>query len=126
MQLFLILKFIHQSAVLLTICSFSLRGFWMMTGSPLLETRLARTAPHFIDTILLISAVSAAALLGQYPFVDGWLTAKVLGLLSYIVLGAIALTYGRTRGVKVGAFVGAILSFAYVVYVAFTKNPMII
>ena len=124
-QLFPIFKFIHKTTVVLTIVGFTVRGIWMMRGSPLLNTRGARTFPHVNDTLLLISAISAAAILGQYPFVNDWLTAKVLGLLSYILLGAIALTYGRTRKIRISAYIGAILSFTYVVHVAYTKNPLI-
>lgn len=126
MTFFAIFKFVHKTTVLLTIVGFSIRGIWMMRGSPLLNTRAARTFPHVNDTLLLLSAVSAAALLGQYPFVNTWLTAKVMGLLAYILLGAVALTYGKTRGIRIGAYISAILSFTYVVHVAFTKNPLIL
>jgi uncharacterized membrane protein SirB2 len=125
-QLFPIFKFIHQTTVILTISSFTIRGIWMMRGSPLLNTRAARTFPHVNDTVLLVSAISAAATLGQYPFVNDWLTAKVLGLLAYILLGAVALTYGPTRNIRIIAYFAAILSFTYVVHVAFTKNPLIL
>jgi uncharacterized membrane protein SirB2 len=125
-QLFPILKIVHQTTVSLTIIGFTIRGIWMMRGSPLLNTRAARTFPHVNDTLLLVSAISAAAILGQYPFVNTWLTAKVLGLLAYILLGAVALTYGPTRKIRISAYIGAILSFTYVVHVAFTKNPLIL
>ncbi|HJP38080.1 MAG TPA: SirB2 family protein [Gammaproteobacteria bacterium] len=125
LQLFTVFKYIHTTTVLLTIIGFTIRGIWMMRGSPLLDTRASRTFPHVNDTVLLISAVSAAALSGQYPFINIWLTAKVLGLLAYILLGAVALTYGPTRGIRISAYAGALLSFAYVVHVALTKNPFI-
>ena len=82
--------------------------------------------PHVNDTVLLISAVWAGALIGQYPFVNSWLTAKVLGAIAYILLGAVALTYGKTRQVRLFAFTGALVCFAYVVAVAATKNPLVI
>ncbi len=123
--LFPVFKFIHKTTVLLTIVSFAVRGVWMMRNSPLLDTRSARVLPHINDTLLLVSAVSTAALLSQYPFVDAWLTAKALGLISYILLGAIALTYGPTRFIRISAYCGALLSFIYVVTVAFTKNPLL-
>ncbi|MDH3977654.1 MAG: SirB2 family protein [Gammaproteobacteria bacterium] len=123
---FTVLKSTHMIAVALTISGFVLRGFWMMRGSALLNTRLARTLPHINDTVLLVSALSTAAILGQYPFVDAWLTAKVLGLVAYILFGAVALTYGKTRQIRIFAFAAAVTSFAYVVSVAFTKNPLIL
>ena len=123
--IFIIAKSIHVLTVVLTIAGFVVRGIWMIQGSPLLKTRAARTLPHINDTLLLASALWTAALLGQYPFVNTWLTAKVIGLLAYILLGAIALTYGPTRSIRMLAFTSALLSFAYVVAVAITKNPLL-
>jgi uncharacterized membrane protein SirB2 len=54
--------------------------------------------------------------------VQGWLTAKVIGLIAYIVLGAIALKRGRTQAMCIWAFCGALLSFTYIVAVAITKS----
>jgi uncharacterized membrane protein SirB2 len=58
------------------------------------------------------------------PGTRGWLTAKVAALLVYIALGAIALKRGRTRGVRIAAFIGAIVTFAYIVSVALAKSPL--
>ncbi len=114
-----------MTAMAMTISGFILRGIWMMRGSPLLKAKLVRTLPHYIDTILLGSAVWAGALINKYPFVDAWLTAKVFGALAYIILGGIALTYGRTPKIRITAFVAALICFSYVVAVATTKNPLV-
>lgn len=123
--MFTIVKSIHLITLAITITGFILRGMWMMRASPLLHSRPARTLPHYNDTILLISAVWAAALINQYPFVNGWLTAKFLGAVAYILLGAVALTYGKTTRIRVTAFTGALACFGYVVAVALTKNPAV-
>ena len=117
-----LLKDLHLACVVLSGGGFVLRGAWMMRGSPMLARRWVRVAPHLVDTALLASAIALAVMIGQYPLVHGWLTAKVLGLLAYIVLGTIALKRGRTRGVRVAAFGGALLVFAYIVAVAITKS----
>jgi uncharacterized membrane protein SirB2 len=96
----------------------------MLRGSPLLHNRIVKTVPHVNDTVLLLAAIWTAAILGQYPFVDAWLTAKILGAIAYILLGAVALSYGPTRGIRIAALIGAIACFAYVVRVAITKNPL--
>jgi uncharacterized membrane protein SirB2 len=54
----------------------------------------------------------------------GWLWAKVIALLVYIGLGTIALKRGRTRGVRIAAFAGALATFAYIVSVAIAKSPL--
>jgi uncharacterized membrane protein SirB2 len=124
--LFSVLKIVHMITMMLTISGFILRGIWMMRDSPLLNAKPVRIFPHVNDTVLLISAVWAGATIGQYPFVNAWLTAKVLGALAYIVLGAIALTYGRTRQIRIRAFFAALMCFVYVVLVAATKNPLVL
>jgi len=67
----------------------------------MLARRWVRVLPHVVDTALLASAIALAVALGQYPLVNGWLTAKLAGLLAYIVLGSIALKRGRTRKIRI-------------------------
>ena len=40
-------------------------------------------------------------MLHQYPATHAWLTAKVIGLLAYIVLGSLALKRGRTKAIRI-------------------------
>lgn len=95
----------------------------MLSGSPLLQARAVRFWPHAVDTLLLASAVWLAVLLDQYPFVNTWLTAKVLGLLAYIAFGTYALRRGRTLRLRAAAFVAALMAAAYVATVALTRDP---
>lgn len=120
---YLELKTLHIAAALLSAAGFLLRGFWMLRGSPLLRHRLTRVLPHLVDTVLLTTAVALSWILHQYPLVHGWLTAKVAALLAYIVLGAIALHYGRTPLVRRAALLGALASLAYIFSVALSRNP---
>lgn len=117
------LKHFHMGCAAVSGSLFLLRGAWMLRASPRLEQRWVKVAPHLVDTLLLGSAIILAAWSGQYPFAQGWLTAKVLALLGYIVLGTIALKRGRTRAVRAGAFIGALALFGYIVAVAVTKQP---
>lgn len=124
MSLYLFVKYVHVGCVLLSLAGFAARGALMLRGSPLLQARFVRVAPHVVDTLLLASALWLAWMMQQYPFVHGWLTAKVLGLLAYIILGSIALRRGHTRAVRLVALAGALLAAGYVVAVALTKNPL--
>lgn len=122
---YLALKHLHVTCVVLSGLGFCLRGFWMLSESPLRQHRLARVLPHVVDTLLLGSAVTMAWMSGQYPFVNGWLTAKLFGLLAYILLGMMALKRGRTLAIRRGYFCLALLSYAYIVGVALSRNPTI-
>ena len=81
-------------------------------------------APHIIDTILLVSAILLTMQIQQYPFVQGWLTAKVLALVAYIVIGAIGLKYGSTKKIRISAWLVAIAIFVYIVLVALTHQVL--
>jgi len=118
-----VLKDIHITCVVLTISLFSLRGWWMLRGSPLLNRPWVRIAPHVVDTTLLTSALALAWTIRQYPFVNGWLTAKLLALFLYIGLGTLALKRGRTRKIRTLCLILALGTFAYIVSVALTKTP---
>ena len=118
------LKHLHLTTIVLTFCLFILRGVWMLTDSPRLQQRWVRIAPHLIDTILLASAIGLTIILSQYPLVDSWLSAKVLGLIVYIILGSIALKYGTTKPIRVAAWFAALEVFGYIVSVALTRNPL--
>lgn len=116
------IKHLHVTSVVLSLLGFLLRGSWMLSGSALLQHRLTRVLPHIIDTVLLLSAIWLAAAIRQYPFEAAWVTAKVLGLLAYIVLGTIALKRGRTRAIRIGALVAALAVYLWIISVAFSKN----
>ena len=123
---YLLLKQLHVACAALSWVGFFARGVWMMRDSPLLARRWARILPHVNDTVLLASAIAIAALSRQYPFVHGWLTAKVIALAIYIALGLIALRPGRGRMASVLAWIAAQLVFVYIVAVALTRNPLVL
>ena len=96
----------------------------MLRESPLRQHRLTRILPHIVDTLLLGSALTMAWMSGQYPFVEGWLTAKLCGLLAYILLGMMALKRGRTKAIRTRYLGLAVLAYGYIVSVALTRSPL--
>jgi len=78
---------------------------------------------HLAVTLLLLAALSLAAMSGQYPFVVGWVTAKVLGLTAYIVLGALALRDANTLNMRIVCWLAAMGAFGWIVSVALTRHP---
>ncbi len=119
----LLVKWLHAGCAGVSITGFVARGVLRWAESPRLQTRFVRIAPHVVDTVLLASALWLMVAIAQYPFVHGWLTAKVIGLIAYIGLGTVALKRGRTRAVRAAAFFAALATFAYIVSVAVTHDP---
>ena len=120
----ILVKSIHITCVVLSYTLFFLRGVWLIQNSPRLHRRWVKIVPHVVDTTLLASAITLAIGIRQYPGVDAWLTAKVVGLLLYIGLGMVALRFGKTMRVRITAWVAAQLVFFYIVAVALTHSPL--
>lgn len=118
-------KIIHVLCALLSISGFVGRGILMIKESALLRARWLRVAPHVVDTLLLVSALVLASQWGLAAFDMPWLWAKVMALLLYIALGVVALRAGRTRVVRISAWVAALAVFGYIVSVAISKNPLV-
>ena len=123
---YVILKHLHITCVVLSGFGFSLRAWWMLHESPMLKARWVKIFPHVVDTVLLSSALIMAYLSAQYPFEQGWLTAKLFGLLTYIGCGTMALKRGKTRQMRIVFLTLAVISYVYIVSVALTRSPYIL
>lgn len=117
------LKLIHQSAVTISFAGFFARGVGMLRDAPWVRHRVAKTLPHLVDTVLIVSAIWLAWMLRLTPSNAPWIAAKIAGLLVYIAVGMVALRFGRTKPVRAAAWIGAMLVFAWIVSVAITKDP---
>ena len=76
------LKLVHQGAVALSIAGFAARGLAALLHARWVRTRIARTLPHIVDTVLLASAIGLAWWLRLNPIDTPWLLAKIVGLLA--------------------------------------------
>lgn len=118
------IKLLHMSCAWLSISGFLLRTVWSLRESPLLRHPLARKIPIAVDTLLLLSALTLATLSGQWPFQQSWLSAKLVALLVYIMLGMVALHWGKTRSQRALASAAAVAAFAYLLAVATQRTPL--
>lgn len=119
-----LIKHLHLTSVTLSILFFLIRGAGMLIDAQWLQKKLVRVLPHIIDTILLTSAIALTIILSEYPLQQNWLTAKVIGLILYIGLGTIALKRGKTKAIRVTAFILALCSVTYILSVAITHNAI--
>ena len=114
----------HIAAVIASGALFAFRGVLMLAGSRAANHIALRWLSYAIDTTLLTAALMLATMLRQYPFVHGWLTAKVLLLVVYIVLGSIALKRGRTRRGRALALIAALATYLSIIGIARAHHPL--
>jgi uncharacterized membrane protein SirB2 len=118
------IRSVHIACAVLTIALFAARGMLMLAESPLLAHRALRWTPIAVDTVLLSTALMLMDIIHQYPLRTPWLTAKIGLLVAYMVLGSIALRYGRTKRTRVAALLAALATVGFLVTVARTHQPL--
>lgn len=120
---YLLLKHLHVGCVVVSASGFVARGAGTLIGAQWMQQRWVHVVPHIVDTGLLASAIALAWSLGVAPVKDDWLSAKLVGLVVYVLLGGIALKRGRTTQQKAAAFAAALAVLGYIVSVAMTRSP---
>ena len=117
------IRVIHVGSVALSGTLFTVRGLFRIGNSAVANHRLLRVSAYSIDTTLLASAILLTLILHQYPFVEPWLTAKVLLLLLYIALGTVTLRRAHTRFGRIAALAGSLGTFIAIIGVAIAHDP---
>jgi uncharacterized membrane protein SirB2 len=123
-ELYPTIRLLHIAAVALSGALFFVRGLAVAAGATWAMAAPLRYLSYAIDTVLLGSAIALTVIIHQYPFVHGWLTAKVVLLVVYIVLGSFALKRGRTRAIRLACWLAAIGVFALILSIARHHNAL--
>jgi len=118
------IRYLHIACVALSGALFTSRALLRIKGSLLVNHRALRMTSYLIDTTLLLAGILLTLILHQYPFVNGWLTAKVLLLPCYIGLGLLTLRQARTSFWCSVAMLGALLVYGAMITVAVTHRTL--
>ena len=123
-QYYLEIRAVHIGAIVLSGALLLLRGVahnllnasWSMAWP-------IRVLSYTVDTTLLTAALILMTIVRQYPFVDSWLTMKVMLVLVYIYLGYRAL-WGATERVRWLSLGAAALVYGFIVSIARAHSPL--
>lgn len=119
------IKHAHMMFAIISITLFILRAWLAIPAPDRIKSKLLKILPHIVDTLLLAMGVWLAVLSKQIPFDNSpWLTAKVVGLVLYIIVGTIAIKRGKTRNQRLIATFASIAIFAYIYGAAISKSPL--
>jgi uncharacterized membrane protein SirB2 len=120
---YLQIRDVHVAAVIASGFLFCTRGALALARWPQVMHPVLRYGSMAVDTVLLAAGIALMFVIGQYPFVIGWLTAKLILLIVYIALGTVALKRARTQGIRVTCYLLALATFAYIVSVTIAHDP---
>ncbi len=124
MEIYPWVKQLHIATVVISGSLFLIRGVAVQAGASWAMSTATRYLSYSIDTVLLLSALILVTILPATVFANGWLTAKLVLLVAYIVAGSYALKRGRTRAVRLGFLTVAVAVFSVMLSVALTHHPL--
>lgn len=121
MTAYMILKHLHMTAAYLTITLFALRLLLDIVGRPGWRETPLRWIPHANDTVLLVAAIALLFVAGYASSMPGWLIAKIVLLVGYIVAGVFAIKPKFSTPVRVIAAILALVQVSAIFHLAMAK-----
>ncbi len=118
------IKSVHIHTALLSGGLFALRGLAVLASMRWPLAAPVRYLSYTIDTVLLTAAMMLLTILPGAMFANGWLTVKIGLVLAYIVLGILAFQRSRPRRTRVFCYLGALLAFAQIYFIARAHHPL--
>ena len=118
------IKHFHIFCALLSGSLFALRGAFALGGMRWPQALPVRWISWTVDTALLTAALMLFTLLPRALFANGWLTMKIVLIVAYVVLGALAMRRTRTRRARALCYIAALLVFAQIYGIARTHHPL--
>jgi len=117
-MMFETVRMLHISCVLLALLLFVLRGWQVWRDKPITHVLWRRIIPDSVDTVLLLSGLIMMFMIGQYPFVAGWITLKLALVLVYIMLGFMAFRPDNSLRLRRRSWLSALVVFVAIVSIA--------
>lgn len=118
------IKQFHIFIALLSGALFALRGGFALVGARWPQAWPVKWLSYAIDTSLLTAAMMLLTILPWAMFANGWLLAKILLIVVYVILGVMAMRPQRTWGARAIYYASALLAFAAIYGIARAHHPL--
>lgn len=118
------IKWLHVHAVMCSGLLFTLRCGAALLGARWPQHAIARYGSYLIDTLLLAAGTTLFVILPAGVFANGWLAIKLALVVVYVVLGVLAMRPKRTHAARLGFYLAALATFAFIYGIARMHNPL--
>ena len=113
----------HRTLVGVSVVLFIARAIGVAGQRAWPMTPVIRWSSVLIDTTLMATGIALWVLMQHNPVHEPWLALKLFLLLVYIALGTYGLKRGRTRTIRMGFSVLALLVITQMFWIARTRDP---
>ncbi len=120
MDSYVLIKMVHAVLVLAVGLLFLWRVYLTLAQAPAQNGKVPTLLAHTFSLGLLASGLTMVAIYGQMP---AWVMTKLIFLFVFIALGVIAFKRAKTRSAQLTMMALALLTYAFLVSVAVTKQP---
>ena len=113
----------HRTLVGVSVVLFIARAIGVAGQRAWPMTPVIRWSSVLIDCTLMAAGIALWVLMQHNPVHEPWLALKLFLLLVYIALGTYGLKRGRTRAIRMGFSVLALLVITQMFWIARTRDP---
>ena len=119
------IKWLHIACIIASGTLFTLRGLLVQVGCEGLAHRAPwRWLSYAIDTTLLTAAMMLLTILPHGMFANGWLTTKLVLVLTYVTLGVLAMRRSGSPGARRLSYAAAVLTYITIIGIARAHHPL--
>jgi len=115
-------KLVHMLMALASGSLLFIHGLILMRRPAGFVANALRYLRYGIDTILITAALMLTNIVQQYPFINSWLSVKLVLLMVYLGLGQILLYSAHSQQQRFIAWFLALLTLLYIFSVAETHH----
>lgn len=102
----------HSGIAILVFVFYIIRGALMLAGSAKVRSLILTAISHSLVLILALMGLYTAYLKG-IPFSNGFVLTKITCLISFVILGGIAVKQGLTKGVALFLWLLGLAAVSY-------------
>ena len=116
----------HLLLLVVSLLSFALRTFWAIKGSDKIYNEMLFKIHKVLNVVLILSGFALCVAIGQYPFVDAWVTEKFILLFVYVAFAMLAFKPEMNLKIRKVFITMTVLFFAVIFYIAKAKVSLVI
>ncbi len=116
----------HLLLLVVSLLSFALRTVWAIKGSDKIYDEMLLKIHQVLNVVLILSGFALCVAIGQYPFVDAWVTEKFILLFVYVAFAMLAFKPEMNLKIRKVFITMTLVFFVAIFYIGKAKVSLMI